>query len=358
MTLASSGSMSFGGSTIGRSINYELGRSVTATLDLDDSDARTLANALSGNISVSDFYNKTFYIVGQEEFTSPGTYEWICPEDVSSVSVVVIGAGGGGDAGDDLVTTGGGGGGGALSYRNNISVIAGQPYQIIVGSGGLGQVTVSGTTTQDSTDGESSSAFSCIAGGGKHGTRSAGGIGITSATAAGGSLSGVYDGGGAGGIGGSIDTSPLGFRSAGGGGAAGYTGSGGTGARGQRFAGTPSTSVGYSGSPAATDSGGAGGGGSGYRDDIVRISVGGNGGGTGIYGKGLTGAGGTGGSSVSPVQRGNDGSGGSFGYYGGGGAGGTGTGDNRSGNNGIPGAVRIIWPGIIRRFPDTRTQNE
>lgn len=358
MTLASSGSMSFGGSTIGRSINYELGRSFTSTLDLNDSDARTLANVLSGNISISNFYGKTFFTVGQEEFTSPGTYTWVCPDGVSSVSVVVIGGGGGGDAGSDLVTVGGGGAGGALAYRNNISVIEGQSYQINVGAGGLGQITVNGTTTQESTDGGSSSAFSCIAGGGKKGTRSSAIIGITSATAAGGALSGVYDGGGVGGIGGSIDTSPVGFRSTGGGGAGGYTGAGGTGARGQRFTGSPSTSIGYSGSPAVTNSGGGGGGGSGYQGDLVRQSVGGNGGGVGIYGKGVTGAGGVGGSSVSLAQPGNDGSGGSFGFYGGGGAGGVGTGSSRSANDGIPGAVRIIWPGIIRRFPETRTENE
>lgn len=358
MTLASSGSMSFGGSTIGRSINYELGRSFTATLDLNDSDARTLANVLSGNISVSDFYNKSFYVIGQEEFTEPGSYNWVCPDGVNTVSVVVVGGGGGGDAGDDLITVGGGGAGGALAYRNNVDVIPGETYVINVGVGGLGQITTNGTTTQESTDGETSSAFSCIAGGGKKGTRTAGGIGITSATASGGLLSGVYDGGGVGGTGGSIDTSPLGFRSTGGGGAGGYTGAGGTGARGQRFAGTPSTSIGYSGSPAATNSGGGGGGGSGYQSDIVKISTGGNGGGVGLYGRGVTGAGGVGGSSTSAVQPGNDGSDGFFGYYGAGGGGGVGTGNERSGNNGIPGAVRIIWPGVIRRFPLTRTANE
>ena len=358
MTLASSGSMSFGGSTIGRSINYELGRSFTSTLDLDDSDARTLANVLSGNISLSNFYDKTFFVIGQEEYTSPGTYTWICPEGVSSISVVVVGGGGGGDAGSDIITTGGGGAGGALAYRNNVSVIEGQSYQISVGSGGIGQITTNGTTIQESTDGETSSAFSCIAGGGKKGTRTAGGIGIGSTTAAGGLLSGVYDGGGAGGTGGTIDTSPIGFRSTGGGGAGGYSGAGGAGARGQRFTGTPSTSIGYPGAPAVTNSGGGGCGGSGYQSDTVRISVGGNGGGVGIYGKGVTGAGGVGGSSTSPVQPGTDGSGGSFGYFGGGGAGGVGTADNRSASNGIPGAIRIIWPGIIRRFPETRTQNE
>jgi hypothetical protein len=358
MTLASSGSMSFGGSTIGRSINYELGRSFTSTLDLNDSDARTLATVLSGNISISDFYGKTFFTIGQEEYTFPGTYTWICPEGVSSISVVVVGGGGGGDAGSDLITVGGGGAGGALAYRNNISVVEGQSYQINVGAGGFGQVTVNGTTIQQSTDGESSSAFSCIAGGGKKGTRTSGGIGIGSTTAVGGTLSGVFDGGGVGGAGGTIDTSPLGFRSTGGGGAGGYSGAGGAGARGQRFTGTPTTSAGYSGLPAVTNSGGGGGGGSGYQGDLIRQSVGGNGGGVGIYGKGVTGAGGVGGSSASPAQPGNDGSGGSFGFYGGGGAGGIGTGDNRSANDGVPGAVRIIWPGVLRRFPDSGTQNE
>lgn len=56
MTLASSGTLSIGGSTANRSINLELGRSATATSNLNETDLRTLAGVASGTISISDFY--------------------------------------------------------------------------------------------------------------------------------------------------------------------------------------------------------------------------------------------------------------------------------------------------------------
>lgn len=59
MTLASSGTLSIGGSTANRSINLELGRSATATSNLNETDLRTLAGVASGTISISDFYGKS-----------------------------------------------------------------------------------------------------------------------------------------------------------------------------------------------------------------------------------------------------------------------------------------------------------
>ena len=59
MTLASSGTLSIGGSTANRSINLELGRSATATSTLNETDLRTLAGVASGTISISDFYGKS-----------------------------------------------------------------------------------------------------------------------------------------------------------------------------------------------------------------------------------------------------------------------------------------------------------
>ena len=56
MALASSGSISIGGSTSGRSINLELGRSSTASSSLGESALRTLAGVSSGAISISNFY--------------------------------------------------------------------------------------------------------------------------------------------------------------------------------------------------------------------------------------------------------------------------------------------------------------
>lgn len=59
MTLASSGSISIGGSTSGRSINLELGRSATASSNLNESSLRSLANRSSGSISLSQFHGKS-----------------------------------------------------------------------------------------------------------------------------------------------------------------------------------------------------------------------------------------------------------------------------------------------------------
>ena len=56
MTLASSGTMSIGGSTATRSINLELGRGATATSSLGEAVLRGLAGVASGAISMASFY--------------------------------------------------------------------------------------------------------------------------------------------------------------------------------------------------------------------------------------------------------------------------------------------------------------
>lgn len=56
MTLASSGSLSMGGSAANRSINVELGNAATDQISLNDTDVRTLGGASSGTIAISDFY--------------------------------------------------------------------------------------------------------------------------------------------------------------------------------------------------------------------------------------------------------------------------------------------------------------
>ena len=61
MTLATSGTMSIGGTTANRSINLELGRSATATSSLGETDLRSLAGVSSGAISMDDFYGASLY---------------------------------------------------------------------------------------------------------------------------------------------------------------------------------------------------------------------------------------------------------------------------------------------------------
>jgi hypothetical protein len=59
MTLASSGEISLGGTTAGRSVNLTLGRSATASINMNDSAVRSLAGRATGAVSFSDFYGKS-----------------------------------------------------------------------------------------------------------------------------------------------------------------------------------------------------------------------------------------------------------------------------------------------------------
>lgn len=92
---------------------------------------------------------------GQQEFTTPGTYSFIVPANVESISMVAVGGGGGGAS----VNDGGAGGGGALAYSNNVAVTPGESLTVVVGApgapgggsgtaGGTSSVTRSGTGSQ------------------------------------------------------------------------------------------------------------------------------------------------------------------------------------------------------------------
>ena len=59
----------------------------------------------------------TIAVQGQQAYTTAGSYSWVAPSGVTSVSAVAIGGGGGGGSGG-----GAGGGGGGLGYKNNYSV--------------------------------------------------------------------------------------------------------------------------------------------------------------------------------------------------------------------------------------------
>jgi len=269
-------------------------------------------------------------MTGQLTYTIPGTYTFVCPPDVTSVSVVCIG--GGGQSGSSKATDSTGGGGGGLGYKNNINVIPGNSYTVVVGEGGkYDDAHLSGIGGGDSYFIDKTT----VAGlGGK------GGITYGNPGAGGGY---VGDGGGNGGAGGAANS-----LQGGGGGAGGYSGNGGDGL---------SSASGSSGS----GSGGAAGGG--YKA---------GGGGVGIIGIGTTGV------ASSSGNIGKGGSGGAdavvpseivsyltnaglttqttfqfssreAGAYGGGG------GSCVQYGNGADGAVRIIWPGDSRLFPSTDT---
>ena len=71
---------------------------------------------------------------GEEEWTTPGSYTWICPAGVNQVSAVAIGAGGMGGADGGNGGAGGGGAGGAGGNVNSVGSAPGDP----VSTGGVG----------------------------------------------------------------------------------------------------------------------------------------------------------------------------------------------------------------------------
>lgn len=231
---------------------------------------------------------------GQQAYTSPGTYSWVAPSCVTSVSVVAVG---GGDNGSYGITTNGGGGG-ALAYANNISVTPGNSYTVVVG--GFASTSSFNSTSVAAGGGSGGSGGSVIYGtGGSGGSGSGGGGGGAGGYAGSG-------GSGSGGSGGNGGSQPGGGYGGGGGGGVGILGQGSSGANGA-----------WSGPPRST----GGGGGSGGNSGNCGYGQGGGQGCGGAYGGG----------------------GGAY-YYGGATA-------------GASGAVRIIWPGNTRSFPSTNTGN-
>lgn len=127
--------------------------------------------------------------IGQQAFTAPGTYQWIVPDDVYEVSVVVIGPGEQplvqptSNVDTQFVAMGGG-----LRYKNGIAVTPGQKLTIEVGSGGVDWGPVrSGRVEKVSSN--RSSALGIWAGTGSNGTGFgngvSGGIGGNSGTPSG-----------------------------------------------------------------------------------------------------------------------------------------------------------------------------
>jgi hypothetical protein len=296
---------------------------------------------------------------GQQEYTVPGTYTWIAPTFVKAVSVVAVGGGGSGSGQIPGVYGGvrGGGGGGGLGYKNNIEVVSGQSYTVVVGEGGPSVDRAGGYPGGNS---YFISNVTVCGGGGDGGVNPWGGP-----TGYGGSY--VGDGGGVGGNGNYMPFIEGVSHGGAGGGAGGYAGNGGNAPGTQGAGNPPQTNSGGGGSGASSQAYGA-------------YSAGGSGGGVGIYGIGADGTGGayttypnlyhggtggsgggTGGSGAGSVYNGNWNLGnlyigGSFGGGGGAAAGAWSFAENYAAN-GAGGAVRIVWPGNTRRYPSTNTAN-
>ena len=304
--------------------------SFTATLsnDFTPEGSETFQMRLYGDGSVTQLLHTSSQVItindtstqapqGQESWTTPGTYTWVCPADVTSIAAVAVGGGGGGHSQGG--SSFGGGGGGGLGWKNGISVTPGQSYTIQVGAGGgLSQ-----------------------GGGNSHFENSSIVHGVGGNNASGGGNGGSYTGDGGGNGGNGIGGNGVDGAGGSGGGAGGYSGSGGAG--------------GQNGS-------GGGGGGGGYHSGTGNGDRRAGGGGVGLLGEGASGQTSTGGGSPFP-PGGTGGSGGTNGTAGTGGAtggnggvrGGGGGGGYANGNGGN-GGVRIIW-GPNRSFPSTNTGN-
>lgn len=274
-------------------------------------------------------------VQGQQQYTSAGTYSFVVPAGVTSISAVVVGGGGGGFSPND----GGGGSGAALAYVNNISVTAGET--LTVNSGAPGPAGTSNGEGGESNILRGATKLVAAQGGGWAYGSSRGGGGVV--------LVGTGGQGGAG-------------SGSSGGGAGGYSGQGGGGGGG-------------GGGTGITGAGGGGGGGGERADGFISGDYdyqfgGSGGGGVGLLGQGANGTGGLKGNGGQGGSSGGGGgnsstSGGPGGAYGGGG----GMGGYvynipaedyvswSTGAAGSVGAVRIIWPGNTRQFPSTNTGN-
>ena len=308
------------------------------------------------------------------------------PDGITEISVVMVGGG----AGGHYSWASSAGGGGGLAWANNIPVLAGDTIDVYAGRGGdvgghgyASYIAKGGTTIIGAYGGQHSGTTYSTS----YGTPYGGSI-TTNGTS-----HTITPGNSSSGRGGLCSSNGYG----GGGGAGGYSGNGGNGSYGSTNNGNNS----YNGT--ANGTGGAGGGGGGYDSSTYSFA---GGGGTGLFGEGLSGAGmmtnngnsfysdgrytGKGGSGgedgsdnnnssmttrgkygssadtdtqMSTITGGGQGSGSRTTYHGHGGmfgGGGGGGGTSVSGNSnfclGGNGGVRIIW-GKGREFPKTRTGN-
>ena len=246
---------------------------------------------------------------GAAEFVTPGTYTWIVPDKVYSVSVLCIGGGSAGIGNYGASTVVYSGGGGGFGYKNNIPVTPGQTITVVVGRGGTAADTSNST------------------GSGTYGAAGGDSYFIDRTTVCGFGAGASYAGGAYG---------SGGYPGAGG----SYFGDGGSFGE----SGSSGSYTGTSGQPGPQ--GGSAGGYPGAKGG----SAGGGGGGSSVYGATVTGA--TGGNGYRIPDNPTTGVyyAGSGGAYGGGGGGRWGGGRPGVGGNGASGAVRIIWS--EREFPN------
>jgi hypothetical protein len=121
-------------------------------------------------------------------FKTVGSTTWVAPANVTSVEYLVVGGGGGSGGGFD--TGGGGGGGGGMVLTGTLPVIPGTVYNVTVGDGGEGGISIRSPVSEtNGGDGETSkfSSIDALGGGGGYASRSSNG----GSSAGGTSVSGV-----------------------------------------------------------------------------------------------------------------------------------------------------------------------
>ena len=263
---------------------------------------------------------ETTEATGQQAYTTPGSYTWTCPANVTKVHAVCIGGGGGGES-DDFKA----GGGGGLGWKNNIPVVAGQTYTVVVGDGGT-QSAAGGNDGGDSYFID----VNTVKGGKGKGADQGGGDFVGDGGGNGGTFHTYGGGGGAGGYSGDGNSETGG--SAGRGSANGLTGGGaGGGGVGIMGEGASGANKPWNNNYGQTMEGGGGGSGGADGTDGVCPTF------SGGYSGGVTG--------------------GPGGNYGGGAGGCSGSPETKLAGNGGKGAVRLIW-GEGRAFPATNTADQ
>jgi len=240
--MVSSGNISLGGSTtvgsLNEGVNLELGQSATATITMNDSNARSLAGVSSGQISMSDFYGKSRFIPLTVTLTG----------NTNGVSMATMRAG----SGPTWSTTG--------TYTAGISAFTLNVNGHIYGAASTGSwtsgdsITITGTGSilgAGGTGGAGTPYNASYQGanGGNGGDALTLSYNVTFS-----SWSGIIGGGGGGGAGGYASSVPN-LGGGGGGGGAGYTSTGGS-AGASSWAGSVAATAGSAG---GTLNGGAGG---------------------------------------------------------------------------------------------------
>ena len=129
-----------------------------------------------------------------ENFTTPGSFSWVCPAGVTSLQVQSWGAGGagGGNTSGGTAQRAGGGGGGGSYVTNTITVVPGVTYNITVGAGGVWSGTVTNFLSYGPLGGKSEFSGGAVTTLTASGGTGGGGGNTASLSGSGGVLGGLY----------------------------------------------------------------------------------------------------------------------------------------------------------------------